>query len=251
MRTNTAKQRALADQTAIGIMCNLASPIGAETLGQCGYDFVVIDLQHGENNLATVQVLMQTLSASASTPIVRVPANDPIHIQRVLDLGAYGVIVPFVNNAGEARSIVENTAYPPLGSRSFGPIRGTIYGGPDYFAKAGDELLVLPMIESADGLANAAAILAVDGIHGCFVGPADLNISLGHSPDAPLAAATEEGIAAILAQAAALGKVAGIHAFSIEDAKRRAEQGFRFITVMADTRLIRMGAQQTFAALRS
>lgn len=251
MRINTAKKRALAGETAIGTMCNLASPIGAETLGLCGYDFVVIDLQHGENGLGTVQVLMQALSASATIPVVRVPANDAIHIQRVLDLGAYGVIVPYINNRREAEEIVQSTAYPPRGARSFGPIRGTIYGGPDYFSKANEELLTLPMLESAEGLANAREILEVDGIHGCFVGPADLNISLGHSPDGPLAAETEAGIAAIAGHALELGKIAGIHAVSIDDAKRRAEQGFRFITVMADTRLIRMGAQQTFAALRS
>lgn len=250
MRTNTTRQRALAGETTFGTMCNLASPLGAETLGQCGYDFIVIDLQHGENGIDGVQVLLQALSTTPTIPIVRVTANSPIQIQRALDLGAYGVIVPFINNRQEAEAIVQNAFYPPLGSRSWGPTRATMYAGADYFSGAARELLTLPMLESADGLANARNIIEVEGISGCFVGPADLNISLGHTPDGALAQQTEDGIADILEIAKSLGKVAGIHAMSIEDAKRRSEQGFRFITVAADTRLVRMGAQHTLSALR-
>lgn len=252
MRINTSKQRALGGKTAVGTMCNLASPLAAETLGHCGYDFIVVDLQHGETGLDGVQTLLQALGSTPSTPLVRVPGNDPIHIQRVLDLGAYGIIVPFINNRQEAQAVVSNAYYPPLGARSWGPTRALMYGGADYFAKASQELLTLVMLESADGLANAEEILGVEGIHGCFVGPADLNISLGHSPDDPgLAAQTDKGITSILEIAQRLGKIAGIHATSIDDAKHRAAQGFRFITVAADTRLIRMGAQQTLAALRA
>ncbi|WP_312407902.1 aldolase/citrate lyase family protein [Rhizobium sp.] len=251
MRTNTTRQRALADETAIGTMCNLASPLGAETLGQCGYDFIVLDLQHGENGIDGVQVLMQALSTTPATPLVRVTANSAIQIQRVLDLGAYGVIVPFINNRQEAEEIVKNAFYPPLGSRSWGPTRAMMYAGNDYFAGSSQEIIALPMLESADGLANAKEILEVDGISGCFVGPTDLNISLGHTPDGPLASDTEEGIAEILKITQDLGKIAAIHAISIEDAKKRSEQGFRLITVAADTRLLRLGAQQTLSALRA
>jgi 4-hydroxy-2-oxoheptanedioate aldolase len=251
MRTNTTRQRALAGETTIGTMCNLASPLGAETLGQCGYDFIVVDLQHGENGIDGVQVLLQALSTTPTIPLVRVTANSSIQIQRVLDLGAYGVIVPFINNRQEAEAIVQNAFYPPLGSRSWGPTRATMYAGNDYFSGSSQELLTLPMLESADGLANAREILEVNGISGCFVGPTDLNISLGHTPDGPLSPETEKGIAEILEITQQLGKIAGIHAMSIEDAKRRSEQGFRLITVAADTRLIRLGAQQTLSALKA
>jgi 4-hydroxy-2-oxoheptanedioate aldolase len=251
MRMNTTRQRVLAGETTIGTMCNLASPLGAETLGHCGYDFIVIDLQHGENGLDGIQPLLQSVSTTPTIPFVRVTANSTIQIQRVLDLGAYGVIVPFINNRAEAEAIVENAFYPPLGNRSWGPTRAMMYAGADYFSGAGRELVTLPMLESKDGLANARSILEVEGISGCFVGPTDLNISLGHSPDGPLAKETEEGIAEILAITLELGKIPGIHAVSVDDAKNRTRQGFKLITVAADTRLVRMGAQQTLSALRA
>lgn len=251
MRSNTTRMRALSGETAFGTMCNLASPLGAETLGHCGYDFIVVDLQHGENGLDGLQPILQALSTTSVTPVVRVTANGPVQIQRALDLGAYGIIVPFINSAEEAMEVVRNGCYPPLGNRSWGPTRAMMYAGADYFADAGNELLLLPMLESADGLCNAREILEVEGISGCFVGPTDLNISLGHSPQAALAPETEEGIDRILNLARDLGKVAGIHATGIEDALRRSRQGFTFITVAADTRLVRMGAEQQLVALRS
>ena len=252
MRPNRSKALARDDQPALGTMCNAASPLIAEWLGHSGYDFVVVDLQHGENNLDSLSVMLQALSSTPATPVVRVPANVPMYIQRALDLGAYGVIVPQVNTAADAEAVVQSFRYAPRGSRSWGPVRGAIYGGADYFAKSADELLSLVMIESAEGLANAKAILAVDGVDGCFVGPADLNITLGSSPDDPaLGKATEEGVAAIARIARAAGKIAGVHAFSLDDAKKRLEQGFRFVTVMAETRMIRAGATQVLGALRS
>jgi len=238
-------------RTALGTMCNAASPLIAEWLGHSGYDFVVVDLQHGENNLDSVSVMLQALSSTPATPVVRVPANMPMYIQRVLDLGAYGIIVPLVNTRVEAEAVVASVRYPPRGARSYGPVRGAMYGGPDYFAKSAEELLTLAMIETAEGLASARAILAVDGIDGCFVGPSDLSISLGFAPDLPqLPDETEAGIAAIGDAARAAGKIAGIHAFNVDEAKHRIAQGFRFITVMAETRLIRAGAAQALSALR-
>lgn len=253
MRTNTSKAMALAGRPALGTMCNAASPLIGEWLGHSGYDFVVFDLQHGECNLDSVQVMLQALSSTPAIPIVRVPANVPMYIQRVLDLGAYGVIVPLVNTRAEAEAAAASVRYAPRGARSYGPVRGMMYGGADYFTGAERELLTLVMLESAQALANAREILAVDGVDGCFVGPADLNISLGHSPDTlpQVSAETEAGIAAIAAATRDAGKIAGIHAFSVDDAKRRIAQGFRFLTVMAETRLIRAGATAALQALRA
>jgi 4-hydroxy-2-oxoheptanedioate aldolase len=232
-------------------MCNAASPLVAEFLGHSGYDFVVVDLQHGENNLDNVSTMMQALSSTPATPVVRVPANVPMYIQRALDLGAYGIIVPQVNDKAEAEAVMASIRYAPEGARSWGPVRGVIYGGADYFAKSAEEILTLVMLESAAALRNAREILSVAGVDGCFIGPADLNISLGFSPDAPeLGKATEDGIAAILAVTRDLGKVAGIHATSVDDAKRRVAQGFRFMTIMADLRMMRAGATQALAAVR-
>ena len=251
MRPNGTKRMAREGRTALGTMCNAASPLIAEWLGHSGYDFIVVDLQHGENNLDSVSVMLQALSSTPATPIVRVPANVPMYIQRVLDLGAYGVIVPLVNNRAQAEAVVASVRYAPKGARSWGPVRGAIYGGADYFAQSAETLLTLVMLESAEALRNAREIFAVDGVDGCFVGPADLNISLGFSPDLPqLPKETEDGIAAICAETRAAGKIAGVHAFSVDDARHRIAQGFRVITVMAETRMIRAGATQALTALR-
>lgn len=251
MRPNRSKQLAQGDKPALGVMCNAASPLIAEWLGLSGYDFVVVDLQHGETNLDSVLPMLQGLSSTPATPVVRVPANVPMYIQRVLDLGAYGVIVPQVNTRAEAEAVVASVRYAPGGTRSWGPIRGAMYGGPDYFEKSAGEILTLVMIESAEALRNAHEILTVPGVDGCFVGPADLNISLGFSPDLPeIASDTEEAVASIGRIARAEGRIAGAHAFSVGDARRRIDQGFRFLTVMADTRLIRAGASQALGELR-
>lgn len=252
MRSNQCKQKIAEGQAAFGTMCNAASPLVAEFLGHSGYDFIVVDMQHGENNLENISVMMQALSATPATPVVRVPANVPMYIQRVLDLGAYGIIVPFVNTAKEAEDVVASVRYAPGGVRSWGPVRGSIYGGSDYFSKSADELLVLVMLESAEGLANAEAILSVPGVNGCFVGPADLNICLGYSPDSPgLGEKTEAGIVRISDIAKKVGKIAGIHGLNVDDARRRVEQGYQFVTVMADLRMMRVVASEALKALRA
>ena len=251
MRPNSSKNLALQGKPALGTMCNAASPLIAEWLGHSGYDFVVVDLQHGENNLDNLSMMLQALSSTPATPVVRVPATVPMYIQRALDLGAYGVIVPQVNTAAEAQAVVASVRYAPKGTRSWGPVRGAIYGGPDYFSQSAGQLLTLVMLESAQALNNAEAILAVDGVDGCFIGPADLNISLGHSPDDPAPGEdTEAGITAIVAATQAAGKIAGVHAVSLDDAKQRIAQGFTYLTVMADTRMIRAGATQVLRTLR-
>ncbi len=125
------------------------------------------------------------------------------------------------------------------------------YGGADYFAKSAGELLTLVMLESAEGLKNAREIMDVPGVDGCFVGPADLNISLGYSPDDPkLSQETEDAIAQICAAARAAGKIAGGHCFGVDDAKVRIAQGFRFLTVMAEIRMLRASAAQVLATLK-
>lgn len=251
MRPNLTKQLLRQNQPAYGTMCNASSTLVVETLGHSGYNFVIVDLQHGENNLDNAQHMFQALGSTPATPFVRVASGLPMYIQRALDLGAYGVIVPLINNRADAEALVASVRYAPQGSRSWGPVRGLLYGGADYFSKSAEELMALVMIESAEGLANVEAIMAVDGVDGCFVGPMDLGISLGYSPDLPATdPAVDAAIARILAATQAAGKFAGIQTTSVADAKRRIEQGFRFVSVMADTRMMKATAMQTLAALR-
>ena len=173
-------------------------------------------------------------------------------IQRVLDLGAYGVIVPQVDTRADAEAVVRNVRYAPAGERSWGPVRGAIYGGPDYFSKASGELLVLPMIESAQGSPTRARSSRSTASTAVFVGPADLGITLGESPEdlAKLLKRVDQPVGQMAEIALSLGKIAGIHAFDVDDARRRLGQGYTFVTVMADTRLVRAGASASLSTLR-
>ena len=136
MRPNTAKRKLEAGLPILGASVSSCSPLVAETMGHMGFDWLLLDLQHGENNLGNIGALLTAVSATPTIPWVRVVSNDGPMIQRVLDLGAYGVVVPLINNADEAAAAVRAMRYPPKGDRSWGPIRGSLYGGPDYFAQA-------------------------------------------------------------------------------------------------------------------
>lgn len=253
MRPNLTKEVAKSGKPALGMMANVASPLLAEALGHSGYDFLIVDMQHGETDMHTIQAMLQAVSATPATPLVRVPANLPVYIQRILDFGAYGLIVPMVNTPGEAAAAVEAVRFPPKGNRSFGPFRASIYGGGDYFAKSASELLTLVMLETAQGVANAEEILDIDGVDGCFIGPGDLNISLGFTPDTlpVLAPETETAIAKILTAAKTKGKIAGIQTFSFDDARKRIAQGFHLVSVLTDLRMLRAQVAEAAKAMRA
>jgi 4-hydroxy-2-oxoheptanedioate aldolase len=250
MRPNQTKQLLTAGKTVIGTFCTGASAMLAETLGVAGYDFVIVDLQHGENNLGNLQGMLQALSATPATPVVRVPANMPVYIERSLDLGAYGVIVPMVDSRAEAEAIMRSVHYAPRGHRSWGPLRAALYSGPGYFAEAAGELLTIAMLETADGLKNARAILSVPGIDGCFIGTNDLCIALGFPAEAgEYPPEVEAAILTIRDAAIAEGKAAGIQTFGAAAANARIAQGFRFVSIQSDFRMVRAGAAETLKAV--
>ncbi len=249
MRPNATKRRLAQGQHVIGTFCLAGSPLIAEMLGYAGFDFVTVDLQHGETTPDRLQGMLQALSATPATPLVRVAANTPVDIQRALDMGAAGVIVPTVNTRAEAEAVVASVRYAPAGVRSWGPLRGLLYGGKDYFAAAHEELLTVVMIETAEGCRNARDILGVPGVDACFIGPNDLSITLGTPPGvSELPPAVEDAIGAILDAARATGKTAGIQVFTPDAAGPRLAQGFRYLSVMSE---IEMALGTAAAALRN
>lgn len=246
MRPNKTKEALASGRSAIGILLSSASPLAAEIVGSLGYDWVLVDLQHGENNLGNLSQMLQAVSTTAATPFVRVPANDPMLIQRALDLGIYGVVVPMVNDAAQAEAAVRAAKYAPRGERSWGPIRGSLYGGGDYFEHANRETMLFAMLETAEAVRNARAIMRTDGIDGCYIGPNDLSITLGCGPEAPdpanLPALVEEAIASVLESARVTGKIPGIQMYDARSISRRLEQGFRFVGAGTELRLMRAAA---------
>jgi len=256
MRPNTAKRKLQAGLPILGASVSAASPLVAETLGQMGYDWLLLDLQHGENNLGNIGALLTAVSTTPTIPWVRVVSNDGPLIQRVLDLGAYGVVVPLINNAREAEAAVRAMRYPPKGDRSWGPIRGALYGGSDYFAEAERELMLVVMIETAEGIRNADEILAVDGVDGCLIGTNDFSLSFGLSPrpvpDAsPMDLRVEEAAEQVLAAAQKHGKGPGLFTTDGRMAGERIRQGFRVISLLGDVAGMRAGCAANLATVRA
>ena len=131
------------------------------------------------SEMKDVAPMLQAISQTDTVPVVRVAWNEPAAIMKALDLGAYAIIVPLVNNAEEAAKAVAACRYPPVGMRSNGPVRAVHYGGADYVAKANDEIVVMAMIETKEGIANLDAICATPGLDAVYIGPADLSFALG------------------------------------------------------------------------
>src|SRR5918996_3469772 len=154
----------------------------AEVMARQGFDALVVDMQHGLTVMANLWPMLQAISQTDTVPVVRVAWNEPAAIMKALDLGAYGIIVPLVNTAAEAAKAVAACRYPPVGMRSSGPVRALHYGGPDYVAHANDEIVIMAMIETKEGLANLDAICATPGLDAVYIGPADLSFALGMAP---------------------------------------------------------------------
>ena len=154
----------------------------AEMMARQGFDALCVDLQHGTAEMRDVAPMLQAISQTDTVPVVRVAWNEPAAIMKALDLGAYGIIVPLVNTAEEAAMAVAACRYPPVGMRSSGPVRAAPYGGPDYMTHANDEIVVMAMIETKQGIANLDAICATPGLDAVYIGPADLSFALGLAP---------------------------------------------------------------------
>jgi 4-hydroxy-2-oxoheptanedioate aldolase len=182
-RPNAAKARLRAGGKVLGCWSALGSPSVVELLGFAGFDYILLDQEHGLGEPSTLITQLQAMSATPATSVVRVPWNDHVYLKRVLDAGVEGVMVPSIETAGEARAAVAACRYPPLGRRgaaSSSP-RASNYGmAPNYVATCADELLIVLQIESKKGVENIDEILAVEGIDVMFIGPHDLSGTVGH-----------------------------------------------------------------------
>ncbi|MGE2690756.1 HpcH/HpaI aldolase family protein [Mycolicibacterium pulveris] len=214
--------------------------IGPEEFAAAGYDYVGFDLQHGYLDDADVALLLRRLEHVPIGTAVRLPSVDPAPIGRVLDAGADAVIVAMVESAEQAAAAVAATRYPPAGVRSYGPLRAALGREP---AEHESRVTVLAMIETARGLAALDEICGVPGLSGLYVGPADLAISLGHSPaQAWTAPAVLDAITRVHTAAATAGLIAGIHAGAGPQAKTMARTGFQMITLASESQALRRGA---------
>ncbi|WP_415919547.1 HpcH/HpaI aldolase family protein [Tateyamaria sp. SN6-1] len=239
MRQNPLKPMLASGATVVNAWLSIPSGYLAEGVGQQGFNSVTVDLQHGMIGFETAVTMLQAISATAATPLVRAPSNDPHTIMHLLDAGAYGVICPMISTPQEAADFVAACRYPPAGNRSFGPARGKLYGGADYFDGANDEILAIPMIETRAAVENIDAILGVAGVDMIYVGPNDLALDLGERPGAELdKGETTRAIDHVLSRAKAAGVATGIFCADAARARQRLDEGFNLVTPGNDFNLL-------------
>ena len=253
MRKNWVREKVLRGEPALGALLGLGSPNAAELMGHAGYDFLVIETEHSPLDLAEVERMLMALSGTNAIPIVRVPSADALFIQRALDAGGMGLLVPMVKTAAEARAIVDATRYPPAGTRGWGPLRASQYtfDSEDYFASANDNILIILILETKEALENLEEIASVPGIDAIFCGLFDLCLSLGLNPmDQPLPE-IEEAMAGALATCQKVGVPIGVGCPTPEELRRRHEQGFRFHVYGTDYLLLGAAARQGVEAFKA
>ena len=239
---NQLKEKLNRGEAVIGTFVSIGHPDVAEWLSRLGFDWLLLDNEHAPTGLETLQTMMQGMNGSPCVPLVRPQWNDPVIIKRVLDAGAYGVLIPWVNSKEQAEQAVSACKYPPQGLRGFGPRRAGMFD-PDYFTTANDEILVTVQIETGEALKNLDDIMAVPGIDACYIGPYDLSVSLGFGVppkwDEPRYMAA---IDRVLEVAARHGKPAGMFA-NMENIEWALEKGFRFNSVDNDDIFLLRGAR--------
>jgi 4-hydroxy-2-oxoheptanedioate aldolase len=244
------KTRWQREEVTLGAWCMIPSSLTAEILAKGGFDWVLVDMQHGCMDYQTAVEMIRAIDLAGITPIVRVPWNEPGIVGRMLDAGAMGIVAPMINSVAEAIQLVEACRYPPVGKRSLGPVRVGARDGMGYVASANDRIAVIPMIETADALAAVEDIAAVPGVDALFVGPFDLSFSLGLPPgDNDGKPAFDNAIARVNAAARA-NRIATAVLSTAALAPLRASQGFRMISVITDSVALGMAAHVSLAAAR-
>ena len=251
-RSLALKKRLQAGETTVGSWLSFADVNVAEIVAGTGFDWVLIDAEHGPFDLGGLQTVLAAFNGSRSVPIVRVAWNDPVRIKQVLDLGVDGVLVPMVNSAAEAKAAVAACKYPPAGNRGVGPRRASDYGRNTdaYTAQANDGTIVMLQIEHVDAVARIDAILAVPGIDVICIGPTDLSGTAGvlRQFDHPTVVAAIDKVIA-RCRAKRLPVCSGV-AFPPEIMAGWVAKGANFVLAMEDSAMFRQGATEALARMR-
>ena len=241
---NSFKRDLLAGKRLIGLWSSLASPIAMEVLGLAAYDWLLLDAEHSPNDPLSFVPQLMALKDSASAPVARPSSNDMVELKRLLDIGFYNFLIPFVETPEQARYAVAATRYPPQGVRGVSVSqRSNRYGTvPDYMKGINNEICVLIQIESRLGMSNVREIAKVEGVDGIFIGPSDLAAAMGHLGN-PKHPEVQEAIKHLFGEAKACGKASGILAPVEEDARRYIEWGVGFIAVGSDLGVFKNATQ--------
>jgi 4-hydroxy-2-oxoheptanedioate aldolase len=232
MRLNPLRDRWSRGEAASCLWIDIGWPVSVEGLAKLPYDSFTLDLQHSLIDRGTAVQVLQALSLGTGVPLVRVTQNDPAEIGFVLDAGAYGVICPQIETVADCERFVSACRYAPRGTRSWGPTRGLLYSGPDYFKGYEQQIVKIALIETIKGIENMRAIAATPGLDMLYVGPNDLTIDYG---GAPTYIATDPRVIKAMDDSIMIARdnhiVAGTYAGSIDVAKAAVAKGFALVSV--------------------
>ena len=251
MRKNLVKEKLRRGEPSIGTWVSTGDPLAAEILAHAGFDWLSVDMEHNAIDMGDLVHCFYAITTTETVPFVRVPWNDPQILKRVLDIGAYGVVVPNVKSPEEAELAVQACRYAPDGFRGVGSIRGRLFGGPDYQEMANDEIVVVLMIEDTEAVRRIAEISDVPGVDVLFIGPNDLASSLGvpggydnQHPD------HKASVRQVLETGKRFNIPVGIHCGSAEEVNRRIEEGFLWMPILSDARFLAAAAQDALQQVK-
>jgi 4-hydroxy-2-oxoheptanedioate aldolase len=254
MKTNPVKKKLAAGEPTFGTWLSLGDLYAARVLARLGFDWLTLDLEHSPVDWARAAAIFAAIADAGGVPLVRVPEGSHHYIKRVLDAGAWGIVVPMVDTVEQARTAIAAAKYPPLGNRSVG---GGMHSmnfattGDEYYRRANDEILVVLQTESPRGLANAEEIYSLPGCDAIFIGPNDLQYQM-RQPDGrfPTPEEHEAAIQQVIAIGKRVGTPTGIHAMDAASALNRARQGMQFLAIGSDLRMMTVKAQETLRDLQ-
>ncbi len=253
MKSNTVKEKLKRGEPSVGTWLTLSDPMSARLMARVGFDWLTVEMEHTPVTFEHAATNFALIAAGGTVPLVRVPWNTGENIKRVLDTGAWGIVVPMVNSRAEAEAVVRAAKYHPIGNRSVG---GTVHAAnfdadpPAYYANANDQILIVLMIEHVDAIRNIDDICSVPGIDAVFIGPNDLTKSMGMAPvfESPDSEFTE-ALDRVLKAARKHGVAPGIHVADAPAARRRIDQGFQFVAITSEVGFLLTKAKESLNSL--
>ena len=248
--TNLVKEKLKAGKASVGTWLCMGNPDVSEQLSMLGFDWLTFDLEHGSMTIPDLQRMMQAMNRADCIPLARVPVNEPVYFKWVLDAGARGVVIPYVNTKEEATNAVRACLYPPKGIRGCGPRRASRYYSEltEYVKTANEDILVAIMIETQTALDNIDEILSVPGVDAVFVGPTDLSLNLGvfQQSDHPK---FKSAISTVLDACKRHGVAPGMHC-NENNINEALSMGFKFCALNYDDAFLIMGAKSSLQKVK-
>ena len=253
MKTNPVKRKLERGEPTFGTWLSLGDLYATRVLARMGWDWLTLDIEHSAVDWSQAAMIFAAVADAGCVPLARVPEGTHHYIKRVLDAGAWGIVVPMVDTVEQAKVAIAAAKYPPIGNRSVGGGMHSMNfdaSAGDYYAHANDEILVVLQTESPRGVENAEAIYSLPGVDAIFIGPNDLRAQMRTAQGVdPTPEAHEAMIQRVIEIGKKVGTPTGIHAMDPVNALERAKQGMQFLAVGSDLRLMTLKSQETLAVL--